>query len=291
MPGPDPDGHVLAPGASLFTTRDGVLMAVDVDEQFAELDIEHGARPLLLDVRAAGGALPEPARVAERWPRLAEALEGLRAEGYLVPRRRTRTVGCRVEGSSEAADVLRAALGPTLVVAATWPMAADELVLRVCHDLEEQRLALAGHDLPVLIEGASIAVGPFHPVPGKGPGLEDLRRRRLAAHPAPELLEELWRDAVSIPAHRGARPARSALLAAAAWILAELADGGTLLAGHQALVTPDLSVGLHPVLPYPRPEGPHPARPDLDPSLLAPADRAVPDRAVQDPGALEGSAR
>ncbi len=258
MPSPRPLHLTLAAGVTMWPSALGPVIAVDASEQFAALDVEPEARPVLL-----GTPLPRPEEVRGRWPRLAEALEGMRESGYLTEETPARTMRCTVRGEDSAAALLRAVLGESIDVPAAAGFTGQDIVVRVCTGPGCLDQAGEQHDVPVLLEGAAIAMGPWGPDPRRHPGVADLVARRLAAHPAPELLEEFWQVAAQIPAHRAARPARATVAAAGAWLLRELSGGATVLRGHQVLVSADLSVSVHPVLRRPRPGDPHPARPEI----------------------------
>lgn len=248
----------LATGVTMWPSTLGTVVAVDAEEQFVALDVEEDAQPVLL-----GDRLPAPSEVAARWPRLAEALEAMWESGYLVTEITTRTLKCTISGENAAAALLRTIIGENIQVPASDEFPTEYLPIRVCTDLDSLNEAGRLHELPVILEGEAVAMGPWGPKTAAQPGVTDLIARRLAAHPAPELLEEFWRVAAQIPAHRAARPARATIAAAGAWLLRELTSGGNLLRGHQVLVAANLDISLHPVLRRPRPEDPHPARPDL----------------------------
>lgn len=258
MPSPHSPDLRLASGVTMWPSAVGTVIAVDAEEQFVSLDVEEEARSVLLGTR-----LPAPDEVAVRWPRLAEVLQGMWESGYLVAGSPTRTVECSVGGEGSTAALLRTLLGENIEVPATDEFSDQHVVIRVCTDLDSLIEAGRRHELPVIVEGEAIAIGPWGPESERQPGVADLIARRLAAHPAPDLLEELWSVAAQVPAHRAARPARATVAAAGAWLLHELTSGATVIRDYQAVVAADLSVSVHPVLRRPRPEDPHPARPDL----------------------------
>lgn len=250
----------LAPGVSMWRRDAESVILVDSEEQFAEIVIEADAVPRVLrgDFSATSA------------PRLHAAVAGMLAAGYLVPVAPRSTVGVVIVGDGRLAEVLRSVFGEHITRIGAGVTTPIEIL---ASDAPDHRRLLAAdarspRPLPVFGEGSDVAIGPWRPTSGRPsrergprPDYADLSARRLAAHPAPELLEEFWTVAAATNGPGAARPAASTIATAAGWLHRQLSGDAAVLGDHQVLIRADLSITAHPVLPVPGAADPHPARP------------------------------
>lgn len=257
---------VFSPDVSVWQAEPGVLIVVNAAESFARLTL-----PVDDAERMLAGRFGEFIS-----PQAAEALSALRAEGYVVSAQVPAQSQIRIISATPEASTgpLRSALerllcseGPIPV----WPGAPEEIVVLAAvrpnpADVEACGRELSCVPLPVSAEGSSIVVGPwpqpFSTLPEAPAGLPssfDLRDRRLAAHPAPEMLSTLW---FPPDGARLAHPAEDTCLLAAAWLRTALHSTPDLLRHTETVVSAAGELSHHRVLPVPRADGAHPARPE-----------------------------
>ena len=262
----------FAHGVSAWPTDEQTIIVVDSDEQFVALSIEEPAvqRFFAHDFNAQG------------FPRYQSALEGLRENGYLVPQAGPAAFRFTLTGEGVLADAVRLLLHPYLSAEQSADKNSFPLLVRDTALTPAEWNTCAPTTLPVFGEGASVVFGPWRSEacqpaadddePGLAgaaregedardqPDFSDLVQRRLAAHPAPDMLTELWHREVDQPGIL-ATPSLAVCHAAASRLRWELDNGLPFIRTHQIVVHPDLSVTTHRVLPMPDPNAWCPARP------------------------------